>query len=634
MCGIGGIVNLTGQGMPDMQKRANVIGQLIAHRGPDAAGEWFSKGNQVGLVHRRLSIIDLSNHANQPMQANRLSLCFNGEIYNYRELRQRYLQRWNFQSYSDTETILAAYNENGLDCLSHLRGMFAFALYDERSETLFCARDRFGIKPFYYTIVNDVFYFASEAKALLPFVEDITTDNEALSEYLTFQFSLDEKTLFKGIRQLLPGHALTIKQGQLNIFKYWDVKFEPDHDHSEHYFTRRLQELMNDSIAMHCRSDVEIGSYLSGGIDSSLVHMLANGEGKAPKAFNGKFTEFDGYDESEFAKEVIGKSQGDLISSAITASDFAANIKDVIYHMDFPAAGPGAFAQYMISKVASEHVKVVLGGQGGDEIFGGYARYTVAYLEQCLKAAIDGTYKNGNYVVTIESIIPNLGILKEYKPMIKQFWQSGLFESMDQRYFQLIDRSADVKSEINPEFLVKEKVFERFCQIFNNPNNVAKNAYFDKMTHFDFKCFLPALLHVEDRMSMAHGLESRVPFLDHPLIEFSATVPADVKFKNGNMKHMLKHGYKHLLPDSIVNRRDKMGFPVPLREWYQGELQVMIDGLLESLLDNNRPFMNLTLKKADLLGKPFSRKTWGLISLELWYQNFHDRADHFRVLIN
>ena len=181
----------------------------------------------------------------------------------------------------------------------------------------------------------------------------------------------------------------------------------------------------------------------------------------------------------------------------------------------------------MVSELAAKHVKVVLGGQGGDEIFGGYARYLVAYFEQCIKAAIEGTYKNGNYVVTIESIVPNLGILREYKPMLREFWREGLFSDIDSRYFRLIDRSSDMTEEVDWHALDKDRVFQAFRAIFNNPDNVGHEAYFDKMTHFDFKCLLPALLHVEDRMSMAHGLESRVPFLDHPLVEFAATVPAD-----------------------------------------------------------------------------------------------------------
>ena len=285
----------------------------------------------------------------------------------------------------------------------------------------------------------------------------------------------------------------------------------------------------------------------------------------------------------------------------------------------------------MVSELAARQVKVVLGGQGGDEIFGGYARYLLAYFEQCIKAAIEGTYKNGNFVVTIESIVPNLGLLREYRPMIKEFWREGLFADLDARYFRLIDRSSDMADEVDWSSLDKKRVFEQFRGIFNNPANVGEGAYFDKMTHFDFKCLLPALLHVEDRMSMAHGLESRVPLLDHPLVEFAATVPADIKFGDGESKHLLRRSIGNSLPAEILKRRDKMGFPVPLKEWFSGDLHDFIQDVFRSRAARTRPFMNADAILATFENAgPFSRKTWGLLSLELWHRVFHDRASQIR----
>jgi asparagine synthase (glutamine-hydrolysing) len=318
----------------------------------------------------------------------------------------------------------------------------------------------------------------------------------------------------------------------------------------------------------------------------------------------------------------------------ITAGHFRDRIADVIYHLDFPVAGPGSFPQFMVSQLAARHVKVVLGGQGGDEIFGGYARYLLAYFEQCIKAALDGTYRNGNFVVTIESIVPNLGLLREYKPLMTEFWREGLFGALDERYFRLVDRSTDISEEIEWRLLDKNRVFDSFCGVFNNQANVHKEAYFDKMTHFDFKCLLPALLQVEDRMSMAHGLESRVPLLDHPLIEFLATVPADVKFAGGRMKHLLKLAYGHELPPVIAERRDKMGFPVPLKEWFAGELQAFVRDTFSSRNARERPFVNspAILANMDSAGR-FSRKLWGLLSLELWQSLFHDRGAEYRRML-
>ncbi len=318
----------------------------------------------------------------------------------------------------------------------------------------------------------------------------------------------------------------------------------------------------------------------------------------------------------------------------INAQHFRDHIDDVLYHLDFPAAGPGSFAQFMVSQLAVHHVKVVLGGQGGDEIFGGYARYLLAYFEQCIKAALDGTYKNGNFVVTIELIVPNLGLLREYKPLMTEFWREGLFGGLDERYFRLVDRSTDMEEEVDWAALDKSRVFEGFLAIFNNQSNVHKEAYFDKMSHFDFKCLLPALLQVEDRMSMAHGLESRVPLLDHPLIEFLATVPADVKFEGGRMKHLLRLAYAAELPAAIANRRDKMGFPVPLKEWFAGELRDLVQDTFRSRSARQRPFLNADAVLANFASAGrFSRKVWGLLSLELWHQIFHDRAAHYRRLL-
>ena len=635
MCGIAGIVSLDGSPVPRLGAALALLDRLIAHRGPDGHGAWSSSRRDVGLVHRRLAIIDLSAAAHQPMTApGPTVVSYNGEIYNYVELREALAPHWSFRSASDTECILAAYDRHGTGCLDRFRGMFAFALWDERNHRLFCARDRFGIKPFYYAVVGNLFVFASEAKALLPFLPEIATDPEALAEYLTFQYTIGDETLFRGVKQLLPGHALAVENGKVQVWRYWDVRYEIDFDHSARYFERRLTELLNDTVDVHLRSDVPVGAYVSGGIDSSLIAILAGKTGiGVHEYFHGRFTEFPGYDESAYAAVAAAQSGARLNVIDITARHFRDHIADVLYHLDFPVAGPGSFPQFMVSALAARQLKVVLGGQGGDEIFGGYARYLLAYFEQCIKAALDGTYKNGNFVVTIESIVPNLGLLREYTPMMREFWRDGLFAGLDERYFRLIDRSTDMVDEIEWHLLDKRRVFEKFRAIFNNQDNVQKEAYFDKMTHFDFKCLLPALLQVEDRMSMAHGLESRVPLLDHPLIEFLATVPADVKFEGGRMKHLLKRACAHELPPAILERRDKMGFPVPLKEWFSGELNDFVQDIFRSRGARQRDYINAAAVLANLEGAgQFSRKIWGLLSLELWQQQFHDRAaDYCRM---
>ena len=637
MCGVAGIVSIDGRPIVELERKLDVMNRLVAHRGPDGEGTAVMTGGMAGLAHRRLSIIDLSETGSQPMHSeNGTAIVHNGEIYNYIELRRQLGTHWQYRGHSDTETILAAYEKYDTELLERLRGMFAFALWDDRKRRLFCARDRFGIKPFYFAIIDGILYFSSEAKALLPFLLEIETEPSALAEYLTFQYTIGEHTLFKGIRQLLPAHALVVEGGHVRTWRYWDVRYDIDFDHSPAYFGRRLSELLDESLRLHLRSDVPVGSYLSGGVDSSLVSVLSAQHNPANRlSFHGKFTKFPGYDESDYARLAAEAAGSTLYEIDITADHFRNHIRDIIYHLDFPIAGPGSFPQFVVSQLASEHVKVVLGGQGGDEVFGGYARYLIAYFEQCIKAALDGTYRDGNFVVTIESIVPNLGLLREYKPLITKFWGDGLFGPLDERYLRLIDRSSDIVDEVDWAALDRARVLEAFRSIFNNRENTRKEAYFDSMTHFDFKCLLPALLHVEDRMSMAHGLESRVPFLDHPLVEFAATLPADVKFEGGKTKQILKTTFASVLPAPLRERRDKMGFPVPLKEWFEGELHHMIVDVFRSTRARNRPYVNSKAILANFdKASRFSRKIWGLLSLELWHQSFHDKAADYRSMID
>ena len=609
------------------------MNRLLRHRGPDGEGLWQHPDRYVGFAHRRLKIIDLST-GDQPMtDAAGNWVTYNGEIYNYIELREE-LGVENFKTTSDTEVILHAYRKWGLDCVNHLRGMFAFALWDESRKELFCARDRFGIKPFYYTVVDDDFYFASEVKALLPFIAQIETNLEGFKDYLAFQFCLNGKTLFKNVYELLPGHTLLVKNGAIEIKRYWEVYYDLDFDHTPKYFEQRLQELMVESVNLHLRADVPVGTYLSGGLDSSTIASLAslstNGDFAA---FVGKFSFGEGYDESRYARALAEWRGFSLYEIDISASDFINNIRKVIYHLDYPVAGPGSFPQYMVSQLAAKHRKVVLGGQGGDEIFGGYTRYLIAYFEQCIKAAINGTINDGNFIVTYESIIPNLTALDNYKPLLREFWREGLFEDMDRRYFRLINRAPLLGDEIRWNLLGDYSPFETFQSIFNG-ENVGRESYFDRMTHFDFKTLLPALLQVEDRVSMAHGLESRVPFLDHEIVEFAATMPSNIKFKDGTMKQVLKNAMRTMLPEMIVDRKDKMGFPTPLTEWLQGEAHDFARDVFSSQRAKERDLVDNTLALNGLVEPKFGRKAWGLLCLELWQQEFHDRESEFKNMLS
>lgn len=593
-------------------------------------GKWVSSDGRVGFGHVRLSIIDLETGA-QPMHSEdgRYTIIYNGEIYNYIELRAE-LGEGTFRTHSDTEVVLRAFQSWGTDCVTRLRGMFAVAIWDSLEQQLFVTRDRFGIKPFYWAQTREGFYFASEIKALLPFLKDREVNHAALSDYFTFQFCLGEKTLMDGVWQLPAAHFAVVSAGQRpKPQRYWEVHYDVDYDHTERWFTQRLRDLVEDSVRVHLRADVEVGSYVSGGVDSSLLAALAREfRPDGPfKAFNGRFVDGLDFDESRYAKALAEEQNMQLHVADIGEQDFVDHIAKVIWHLDQPTAGPGSFPQYMVSKRVGEHIKVVLGGQGGDEIFGGYARYLVAYFEQCIKGAIEGSLHNGNYVVTYESIIPNLETLRQYKPMLREFWSSGLFGERDERYWRLVNRANTFGGILAPEAINQQSTFEEFKSIFWG-SNVGKESYFDSMTHFDFKTLLPALLQVEDRMSMAHGVEARVPFLDHPLVEFAATIPADIKFRNGELKRLLKAVFSDRLPTAIRERKDKMGFPVPLNLWLKrgGPARELIGDILGSERAKSRAYLREGLSLDAVLDTQsvYGRNLWALLGLELWHRQFVD----------
>ena len=623
---IAGAIALANEPVPRLDQVLATMSTLIEHRGPDGVGFWKDERGRVGLAHRRLAIIDPSPAARQPMVgADGSVISYNGQVYNYAELRDELKSGWAFRSHSDTEAVLAAYARWGTDCLDHFRGMFGFAIWD--GKRLFAARDRFGIKPFYYAVVHGVLYFASEVKALLPILPEIATDSDAMAEYLTFQFTIGDRNLFKHVHTLLPGHALVVENGTVRIHRYWSADLKSTANTTS---TGSSRGRTTSTVQSHCIAApmfLSAPAFRAASI-SSLVAVLAMRGNASRHAFHGKFTDHPGYDESAYAKIVANEAGLTLHQRTITPQDFCDAIEKVIYHLDHPVAGPGAFPQYIVSALAAERVKVVLGGQGGDEIFGGYARYAIAHLDQQIKVAIDGDAGNGD-------LIPDLSVLREYKPLVQSFLSKGMFGSLDRRYFSLIDRSGDMESEVDWGSLDRGGVFERFRETFNGPRGERNELDFKSMTRFDFNHLLPALLQVEDRMSMAHGLESRVPLLDSEIVEFVATIPAALKFKGGQLKYFFRSAFSARLPQQIADRRDKMGFPVPLNEWLAGPLQGYVQDIFATQRARHRPFFDSDAIVAHLKGTSrYSRKYWGMLSLELWHQQFHDRAARYRRMVD
>lgn len=628
MCGIGVVASVHGDRVPHLMTALDGMSELLVHRGPDGCGTWGHDRRHVGFAHLRLAIIGLID-GEQPMTDGAGNwITYNGEIYNYEQLRTQ-LGASSFRTGTDTEVILRLYRKEGVRCLDRLRGMFAFALWDEQAQELVVVRDRFGIKPLYYTIADDILYCASEAKALLPFVPEVRTDLDAFRDYVAFQFPLHGRTLFSGIHELPAAHVLRLRDGAVSTSRWWDVVYEPDLDHSEAYFVSKIRETVIDAVDDHLVADVPVGAYLSGGLDSSIISTIAADHADGEMlAFTGRF-EGAAYDESSYARQVASHAGIALRETTIGPHQFAEEIGPILYHLDYPVAGPGSFPQFIVSRMAAAERKVVLGGQGGDEIFGGYARYLLAYFEQCIKAAIEGTSNRAPFIVTYESIIPNLETLREYRPLIQSFWRDGVFDDLDRRYFRLVNRAHDLAGVFQPELLEQEFAEAAFHKVFGAPN-VGRDSYFDRMTHFDFKTLLPALLQVEDRVSMAHGLESRTPFVDHHVVELAATLPALVKFKNGELKRSLKLALGDVIPPSVAERKDKMGFPVPLAEWANGPLRAYFLDLLES--SRGRDYLADGFSPERALAGESGRGLWGLVSLEVWHGQFHDRADHWRNL--
>jgi asparagine synthase (glutamine-hydrolysing) len=625
MCGFVGIINKDGKIVNSSLLKS--MASVIHYRGPDEEGMFID--GAIGFSHKRLSIIDLAT-GSQPMTFNDCTVVYNGEIYNYIELRDELKKRGHqFKTTSDTEVILHMYQEFGDDFINNLNGMFAYIIYDKKRNRLLVARDHFGIKPLYWYQDDKKIVFGSEIKALLKHPDIVAEpDRKNLNEYLTFQFILDEGTMFRNIFKVLPGHYMTIDlvSGKLNRIKYWEPDFKIDNYHTEEYFIATLGEILDQTISHQLRSDVPVGSYLSGGLDSSLVTILAASKYKHRfKSFTGVFENGPEYNEFEFAREAANIANSELYEVYPTEKQFIDILPKLIYHLDEPVAGPGVFPQYIVSKLASEHVKVILGGQGGDEIFGGYARYLVAYLEQALKGAIYENNEEKEHIVSLNSILPNLPFLRTYTPMIKDFMGADLFEPMDRRYFRLINRLGSSEAFLTREFMGEyheNEIFESFSRQFNHPDTL---SYYNKMTHFDMVASLPGLLQVEDRVSMAVSIESRVPLLDRRIVDLISVMPAGMKFKGGEMKYLLKRTIKGMIPEKIMNRKEKMGFPVPLHLWAKNKAK---DFILDTMLSKNAKGRNIINSKnvENLITaeRPFGRGLWGILCLELWFQQFID----------
>jgi asparagine synthase (glutamine-hydrolysing) len=621
MCGIAGFVtSRPGDPQSTIVERMTTV---LEHRGPDAFG--YHQDTWAHLGHRRLSIIDLSS-GQQPMtnEDRSLWIVYNGEIFNHASVRPELEQAGHrYRSHCDTETILHAYEEFGPDCVKRFRGMFAFALWDQNRRTLFCARDRMGIKPFYYYWDGRLFAFASEIKALLQHPEIRTKfEDTLLPEYLAFGYTSGDQTLFAGIRKLMPGHHLTLELAgdtpRLTIKQYWDVpEAGAAIERDDASWIAELRQRLEETVRMRLMSDVPLGVFLSGGIDSSLIAALMRGMvADQIKTFSVGYAEAP-YSELGYAAEVARTLDTDHHEVRVSMDDFFGALPRLIWHEDEPIAWPSSVSLYFVSRLASREVKVVLTGEGSDELFGGYGRYgndlrnerhmstwrmAPAWLRDSVRRGIQTTpllsadlrRKVGHTVLGREDSVASLLLDNFYGPFSK-------------------DQRARLHAEPTGA------AYQNYLRYFDARPNGSRLS---RVLYADQKTYLVELLMKQDQMSMAASIESRVPLLDHTLVEFAASVPDHLKIRNGTAKYILKKAAEGLVPDDIIHR-NKMGFPTPVKQWLKDP---RADRFYTLLRDPNR------LLAAHLDGREIDRlierhrsgqedctdRLWNLLNLQIW----------------
>lgn len=628
MCGINGIAFSSRSGRQAESRVIEMMRDVMHYRGPDDGGIFLD--GPIGLGHRRLSIVDVSNGA-QPMtnEDGSCVIVYNGEIYNHADHREEFIARgYKFQTHCDTETILHLYEEYDRDCVEYLRGMFAFAIWDKRKRELFIARDRFGVKPLYYYVDDQgSLYFGSEIKTILEAgAVKAELNYNALPDQFANHGTSREETLFKGVKRLLPGHTLTWSDGRLNVRQYWDLSFEPKHeDRSDADFIEEWRDLFRQSVKLRLMADVPLGMFLSGGIDSSAIAAMMSGMVDEPiKTFSVGFREREA-NELEYAR-IVSKAFGtDHHEILITPEQFFEALPELVWHEDEPIGFIASVPLYFVSKLAQQHVKVVLTGEGSDEILAGYGRYHKALTLL-------------NYGEKYESYTP--GFLRD---AVREGVATlpGVLNRKLTRTF--LSRDSDIESLFFDNFAVfprslQEGLFsdETRARIADlNPYEIQNewlartdaSDMLDKLLYADTKTYLHELLMKQDQMSMAASIESRVPFLDHKLVEFTARMPERMKLRGKTTKWILREAMKDILPAEILNR-PKMGFPVPIGGWFRNEYRHLVDEYVLSERALGRGILSADqvrrLVAAHNTGENHDERLWSLVNFEIWHRRFID----------
>ena len=631
MCGICGKINM------DVQKpidRALVkrMCDVIEHRGPDDDGYFFHRN--VGMAMRRLSIIDLST-GKQPLynEDGTVAVVLNGEIYNFPELREQLIGLGHtFRTKTDTEVIVHLYEEKGEACVNDLRGMFGFAIYDTKKDRLMLARDRFGIKPVYYALDGDKFLFGSELKSLL---QDNSLKREfdlfALNSYFSFMNTLAPDSIFQNVKKLLPGEYLIYQNGKIDLTQYWHFEIKSDGvPVSASEYQQQLFELLKESVKIRLISDVPLGAFLSGGVDSSaVVALMSQVSNRAVKTFSVGF-DFKEFDESPYARKVAQLFETDHHEYRITP-DATDILDDLVWFLDEPFADPSAIPTYFISKVARKNVTVVLTGDGGDEMFGGYPHYRGESILNRI-ARMPAFFRNGvlKNLLKVFPRTPHAEFNYQKERLLRNLDRIGI--PPEARFFsrhQLFGDEAkkalysnDLAQKMNGEMAIDE----RLMNILRFPYD--ENAI-NKLLYLDTHLYLPNdMLMKVDRMSMANSLEARVPLLDHKLAEFVATIPSHLKVEGMETKAILKKTMSHLLPQDILYRK-KQGFDVPLNRWFRKDLSSMAKDILLGKTSTQRGLFNSKyveeiLDRHQKKEKDLSFQIWSLLIFEKWCCKFMD----------
>jgi asparagine synthase (glutamine-hydrolysing) len=635
MCGICGVV-----GHPDQQLIKRMLSRM-AHRGPDDEGVYLtetSTGEHIALGHRRLSIIDLSSAGHEPMSdaSGRIWLTYNGEIYNFKELRRVLESRGHrFKSNTDAEVIIYAYLEWGRDCLTRFNGMFAFAIWDSRDESLFLARDRLGIKPLYYADTPAGFAFASEIKALLaiPGLER-SVDLSALDQFMTFLWTPGPTTVFRGVSKLAPAHCLVYRDGAAEVSEYWDLKFEEDESIAESEWIERVRAQVARSVEMQMLADVPLGAFLSGGVDSSSIVALMSGLAEIrPTTYTFGFRREDlRYDiledDLKYAR-VVGERFATDYHEAYLEPEVMELLPRLVYHMDEPVADPAIITSYLICRSARERLTVLLSGMGGDEVFAGYPRHAAVRIADAYN--LIPSFLSRPVVDALPGSRP--GRLNALFRNTKKLAKSAALPERE-RYlgFGTYFTEAEKLDLYSGELAEASHQFDPYAEHQRHFNRVAGENFVNQMLYIDIKTFLPCLnLTYTDKTSMASSTEVRVPLLDHELVELAARIPAALKLKGLTGKYILKRAAEAWLPRDIVHRK-KAGFSAPVRAWLVRDLRDVVEDLLSESNVRGRGYFQYShirrLIDDNLSGREDnSLKVFQLLTLELWHRAFIDVAE-------